>query len=130
MTKLLAICAAAVATLGLIGCGTSQPTQSTSHTTSGQSLSWPHPSKALEIRVSVEDGRVTTETPSVDVSTGDEIELVITSDVVGTAHNHLNDQSVDVLKGTTTMRFTADKSGVYEVELEESSLTLLQLRVR
>jgi len=64
------------------------------------------------------------------VPVGSQVELVVTSDVADRVHVHGYDRSSYVTAGaSTTIRFVADRPGVYEVELEGSGEQLGQLAV-
>ena len=81
------------------------------------------------IEVSVEGGQVAGDT-EVAVSTGTEVSIEVTSDVTDVIHVHGYDLHEDVDEGSTaTVSFTADIPGVFEVELEEAGLLLVELTV-
>lgn len=62
---------------------------------------------------------------------GESIVLRVTSDTADEVHVHGYDKKVDVAAGgTAAISFTPDIPGVFEVELEERKLTLLELEVR
>lgn len=64
------------------------------------------------------------------VPLGATVELVVASDITDKVHLHGYDRTAFVTAGaTTTLRFVADKPGVYEVELEISGEQLGQLAV-
>ena len=81
------------------------------------------------ISVEVESGEVTvTGTPS--VALGDEVTILVTSDVADEVHVHTYDVLADVEPGEPVeIRFVADIPGVHEVELEGAGITLLELEV-
>jgi hypothetical protein len=83
------------------------------------------------VMVSVTDGKVTPKTHRVDVAKGSTVALMVTTDVSDEVHVHGYDLKKDVDAGDTgTIEFVADQSGVFEVELEDAALQLLQLEVR
>jgi hypothetical protein len=64
------------------------------------------------------------------VPLGSAVELVVTSDVADEVHLHGYDRSSFVTAGArTTLRFTADLPGVFEVELEQRGAPLAELQV-
>lgn len=64
------------------------------------------------------------------VPLGDAVTVRVTSDVDDHIHLHGYDVLVDVAAGETAeLTFTADIPGVFEVELEESRIPLLELEV-
>ncbi len=65
------------------------------------------------------------------VKLGEEIALRVTSDVNDELHVHGYDLKTDVKPaGPSTLRFTAELPGVYEVELEEAGVRLVELQVQ
>lgn len=85
---------------------------------------------AERIEVTVSDGEV--DGPgTVSLEVGTAVELVVTSDVADEIHVHGYDLHQDVGAGeTATVTFTADIPGVFEVELEENQVQLVELQVR
>lgn len=62
---------------------------------------------------------------------GARVVLAVTSDTADELHVHGFDQSVELKPGRrTTLELTADSPGLFEVELHESGLLLVQLEVR
>jgi hypothetical protein len=67
----------------------------------------------------------------VPVKKGSTVTLQVTSDVADEVHLHGYDKHVDVEKGgTARLTFTANLTGVFEVELESRGLRLAQLQVQ
>jgi hypothetical protein len=61
---------------------------------------------------------------------GSAVELVVSSDVADQVHVHGYDRLSYVTAGaSTTLRFTADLPGVFDVELEQRGAPLAQLQV-
>jgi len=82
------------------------------------------------IRVSFADGAVTGTTRE-QVRRGENVRLVVTSDVADEVHVHGYDLRADVAAGgTAEISFTADIPGVFEVELEDRHRRLLTLEVQ
>jgi hypothetical protein len=84
----------------------------------------------LRIVVDVVGGVVTGE-ERVVVDRGTEIELTVTSNRADEVHVHGYDYKADVDAATpAVIVFVADLPGIYEIELEDSHLVLLELEVR
>jgi plastocyanin len=84
-----------------------------------------------EIEVEITSGTVDTAQDSVDVAVGDTVRVTVTSDVDDELHVHGVDRTAELAAGRpTTLEFTVDEPGVYEVETHESGLLLFQLLVR
>jgi heme/copper-type cytochrome/quinol oxidase subunit 2 len=84
------------------------------------------------VTISYSGGRVTSSAGSrLQVSRGQTVRLVVTSDVAEEVHVHGYDRRGEVAPGqTVTVTFTADIAGIFEVELEKSHKLLLRLEVR
>lgn len=131
----------ATATLWITACGTTTPavpasssaapTSSTGAATSTPAASGPTPTTATQtVRISYANGTVTGDTGRVHVALGSTVALVVTSTVADEVHLHGYDKKVDVpANGTATLTFTATIPGVFEVELEKLSKTLVMLEV-
>ena len=82
------------------------------------------------IEVTIKDGTVDPSGERVEVSAGEEIQLVVTSDVAGELHVHSTpEQSLPFEVGTTTLPLTIDQPGVAEVELHDPAMVVVQLEV-
>ncbi|MDX1689923.1 MAG: hypothetical protein R3290_02750 [Acidimicrobiia bacterium] len=82
------------------------------------------------VTLTVSDGAVTGVERRVEASLGDEVEIVVTSDVADEVHVHVYDLHLDVLPGEpASLRFVADIPGIVEVELEDAGLELFELAV-
>ena len=87
--------------------------------------------KATDIVVSVKDGKVSPKTHRVKVAVGSPVRILVSSDVDDEVHVHGYDIEREVSAGqSVTIEFTADQTGVFEVETHESNLLLLQLQVQ
>lgn len=87
--------------------------------------------KAAEgpIEVTVENGEASGDTEAT-VSAGTEVTIEVTSDTDGTIHVHGYDLREQVSAGeTAAVDFTADIPGVFEIEMEETHLLLVELTV-
>jgi plastocyanin len=66
----------------------------------------------------------------VEVATGDQVTVRVTSDIADEVHVHGYDLTAAVeAGGTAELTFTADRPGEYQVELEAAGLPLFELRV-
>jgi hypothetical protein len=129
----------AAATLCITACGTTTPAVPASSTTAPTSsagtassaANGPTPTTTTQtIRVSYADGKVAGDTGRVHVKLGSTVALVVTSAVADEVHLHGYDKKIDVpANGTATLTFTATIPGVFEVELEKLSKTLVMLEV-
>lgn len=82
------------------------------------------------VAVEVRGGEVVGGTERVEVAVGETLRLEVTSDVADRVHVHGYDLERPVDAGATvTVEFTADIPGVFEVELEDRGLQLLELEV-
>jgi len=83
------------------------------------------------IAISVDDNGVVGGVVDASVSTGDLVEIDITSTVAEEVHLHVYDVMADLTPGTVTkMTFTADIPGVFEAELEGPGIQILNLEVK
>jgi hypothetical protein len=79
----------------------------------------------------VSGGDVTPAPAQVDLAAGDTLRLVVTSDRASELHAHGFDVDVPVPAGqATSVDLVGSTPGVYEVELYDSDLLLLQAAVR
>jgi heme/copper-type cytochrome/quinol oxidase subunit 2 len=82
------------------------------------------------ILVTVTGNQVQTASKRVKVKLDSQVRLEVTADRADEVHLHGYDRKVDVEPGRQAMLdFTADTPGMFEVELEESGLRLLELQV-
>ncbi|WP_405689006.1 hypothetical protein [Streptomyces sp. NBC_00057] len=89
----------------------------------------PRPDTTLEIVVS--HGKVSPAPGRTEIKKGRIIELRVRSDHADTLHVHGYDKEARLPAGkTVTLTFTADRTGLFEVETHESDLLLTQLVVR
>lgn len=109
------------------------PSAEPSATSSASSSASAEAEDGKTITIDLEDGKPTEKVgPSVTVSKGDKLTLVITSDKAYEVHVHGVDISIDVTPGdTVTKTFTVDlAAGSYEVEVEETGFLLFNLVVK
>jgi hypothetical protein len=82
------------------------------------------------ISITVRGGTASGETGRVTVPLGTPVTMSVTSDVADEIHVHGYDRKAEIpAGGTASVSFTATVPGVFEVELEQSKLQLLQLQV-
>jgi heme/copper-type cytochrome/quinol oxidase subunit 2 len=87
--------------------------------------------KATVINVSVKDGKVIPKAHRVKVKADSSVRIMVTSDVDDEVHVHGYDIEREVSAGQpVSIEFTADQTGVFEVETHETGLLLLQLQVQ
>ncbi|MGZ4573218.1 MAG: cupredoxin domain-containing protein [Blastococcus sp.] len=86
--------------------------------------------KGTEIVVAVKNGKVSPPTHRVQVTKDTHVRLIVTSDTADEVHVHGYDIEKELAPGKpTTLRFTADVPGVFEVELHKANLVILRLQV-
>ena len=111
----------------LTGCGSSSSTGAPG----GGGSSAASSGQPQLITVAYAGGVISPPESKVPVKLGSKVQIKVTSDVAEIVHNHFNNQEQDVAAGgTVTFDFTADKPGVYEVELHKSDKLLLELQVQ
>ena len=70
-------------------------------------------------------------THRVKIEAGQRVRLLVISDTADEVHVHGYDRKVDAQPGSqAVVEFVADQSGLFEVELEDAGLQLVQLAVR
>ena len=88
------------------------------------------PAKPVEVKIVVENGAPKGGIVRQTVSQGDDVVLVVTSDVADEIHLHGYDKSKDVpAGGTIRLPFTATLPGRFEVELEQHGVQIADLTV-
>ncbi|HEX2029730.1 MAG TPA: hypothetical protein VHF25_17255 [Nitriliruptorales bacterium] len=109
----------------------SGPAPATSPTPTAPALPTPTPSPtARPIEVTVADGQVQGSVRRVPVAVGETVRLQVSSDVADEVHVHGYDRIEPVAAGgRAVLEFTANIPGVFEVELEQRGLKLLELEV-
>jgi len=85
---------------------------------------------AQTVQISVTGSKVETAERRVKVPLDSTVRLEVTADRADEVHLHGYDRKVDIEPGRpAVLEFTADVPGVFEVELEEASLKLVELQV-
>ena len=88
-------------------------------------------SDAHTIEVEVKDGKPVGGVQREEVELGEQVRIVVTSDVADEVHVHGYDETVDLQAGgESSLEFTADIPGVFIVELEERKELILELEVK
>jgi hypothetical protein len=139
------VAALAAAALTVTACGdngssqatgtttTTAPAATTSTTTGPGTTAKPtttaDPTPVIEVRVA--GGKVQGGVRRERVQSGETVVLRVVADVADEVHLHGYDRTANVAPGKPAeLRFTADITGVFEVELEQRKQPLLMLEVR
>lgn len=138
MIRRTAVTLTLASTLALSACGGDDPateTPSFSPPASSTGAGATSPSETAfagtEIVVAVKGGKVEPSTHRVKVAKGTQVRLLITSDTADEVHVHGYEIEKELPAGQqATVDFTADQTGLFEVETHESGLQLVQLEVR
>lgn len=89
------------------------------------------PDTGATAEIAVRDGKVSPAPGRTEVRKGSTVRLLVRSDRDDTLHVHGYDKEAHLPAGrTVTLTFTADRTGLFEVETHESDLLLTQLVVR
>jgi heme/copper-type cytochrome/quinol oxidase subunit 2 len=88
-------------------------------------------SGAQTVQVTITGTKVETAERRVKVPLDGQVRLEVTADRADEVHLHGYDRKVDIEPGQpAVLEFTADVPGVFEVELEEAGLKLVELQVQ
>ncbi|WP_419997942.1 hypothetical protein [Streptomyces boninensis] len=86
---------------------------------------------AREVIIRIAGGKVSPKPGRTEVEVGARVELTVTSDVADELHVHGYDKAAALKPGkAVTIAFTADRSGLFQVETHSAHLVLTQLLVR
>ena len=86
--------------------------------------------KPAATEIEIKDGSPVGGVENVEVEKGDDVELVVNSDVEDEVHVHGYDEYIDVSPGKPArVDFTADLEGIFEIELHGSHAQIAQLEV-
>jgi hypothetical protein len=127
---------ASLATGGLLlvsGCagGSTTADPGTKSGTGSASSTAPVSAKVMNIVSSVNDGKVSPKTHRVKVAVGTSVRILVSSDADDEVQVHGYDIEREISAGqSVTIDFTAEQTGVFEVETHESNLLLFQLQVQ
>lgn len=121
-----------LACLLLAGCGAQAETHHNPGTGHEVSTSVPAPvAGEARAEITIAAGKVEPPPGWLELTKGQPVALTVTSDVADELHVHGFDIPATLVPGQpVTVRFKADRTGVFEVETHDSKLVLLQLRVR
>lgn len=110
------------------GSPTPEPAETVIETPAGSPS--PEPEPRFTVEVTVTNGNVKGP-KAVEVKTGEEVSIAVTSDEADHVHVHGYDRLIDLEPGKRgVLRFTADIPGVWEVELEDAHELLFELKVQ
>jgi copper(I)-binding protein len=139
MRTFIRACACFLVAAALTGCGsddndttaaTTTDTTTTETTTSETTTTTPPPAQPTVVRIMVVDGAPQGGIVRKTVSQGDQVVLVVTSDVADEIHLHGYDKSRDVeAGGTVRLPFKATIPGRFEVELESRGVQIADISV-
>jgi heme/copper-type cytochrome/quinol oxidase subunit 2 len=111
--------------------GATTTVASTTTTTSAEPTTTTAGFSGTLIEARVTGDQVDTASRRVRVSRGEKVRIQVEADHAEEVHVHGYDLKKDVAPGTpAVIEFTADASGVFEVELEEAALKLFELQVQ
>jgi hypothetical protein len=107
---------------------TTAPTE-TAGTTTAPATTAVEPQRAT-IRITVRNGAPVGGIARPEVAQGERVRIVVRADVADHVHLHGYDVMRDVAPGAPAqLVFTADLTGVFEIELEDTGLLLAELQV-
>jgi hypothetical protein len=111
--------------------GPTATTTETSETTTTTGTTTTAPAEPGPVRVVFRDGRVRGGVQTFSFEQGDQVRLIVRSDVADHVHVHGFDLFADVAPGhPAQFTFRADLTGGFEIELEDRHVPLAELRVR
>lgn len=123
----LTVAAALTACAGTAAPEASTPSSSTASTRETSAAASP---AGQRIEVQVTGGQVSGDTGRVPVGSGEQVTLVVTSDLADEVHVHGYDLEAALSPGAPAeLTFDATLPGVFEVELHEAGTLLLTLQV-
>jgi hypothetical protein len=133
MDRMAVLVAAGALTVGVLtscGGGASMAPGSSSAGTAARPAPPPAAPAVRTINIKVRGGKASGDSGRVTVPLGTPVVLSVNSDAADELHVHGYDLKAKVPAGATgSVAFTAKIPGVFEVELENSKLQLLQLQV-
>jgi heme/copper-type cytochrome/quinol oxidase subunit 2 len=120
----------AVALVACGGGGDDNPSAATTAGPAGSTATAAGAAGAQTVQVTVAGTDVQTAERRVKVPLDGKVRLEVTADRTDEVHLHGYDRKVDIEPGKpAVLEFTADVPGVFEVELEEAGLKLVELQV-
>ncbi|MDP8930931.1 MAG: hypothetical protein M3O70_20755 [Actinomycetota bacterium] len=91
----------------------------------------PTPTTDEAVHIEVAGDQVKSGPSRIAAKVGEDVKIVVTSDVADTVHLHGYDVEVPVAPGQpATLTVSADIPGVFEIELEDGGLKIAELAVR
>ena len=123
---------ASVLAMALAACGGGDDNQAgaTTAAAAGSATTGAGAAGAQTVEIAVTGTKVQTAERRVKVPLDGKVRLEVTADRADEVHLHGYDRKVDIEPGTpAVLEFTADVPGVFEVELEEAGLKLVELQV-
>jgi hypothetical protein len=119
----------AVAVVMVAGCG---PLSRTHHVPgNSHAVATGAPSTRSDAEITIRAGKVSPPSGWLEVAKGQAVSITVTSDVADELHVHGYDLKAELRPGEpVTVRFTADLTGVFQVETHRSKLVLTQVAVR
>lgn len=142
MRTFIQACACVLAVAALAGCGSEDDnttaatttdtttTQTTETTTTETTETTTPPEQPTVVRITVVNGAPQGGIVRRSVTQGDQVVLVVTSDVADEIHLHGYDKSKDVdAGGTVRLPFRATIPGRFEVELESRGIQIADISV-
>jgi heme/copper-type cytochrome/quinol oxidase subunit 2 len=122
---------ASVLAVALAACGGGGDDDQAAATTTGAgSATTEAGAGAQTVQITVTGTKVATAERRVKVPLDGKVRLEVTADRADEVHLHGYDRKVDIEPGApAVLEFTADVPGVFEVELEEAGLKLVELQV-
>ncbi len=122
-----AIGGALIAVCVLVGCSNGGGDTTTDGTATDDAGS----PELAAFQVEVKDGEVVGGVEREEVALNSTVRITVMSDVADEIHVHGYDEKMEIgAGGTVELTFEADAAGVFEVELEEAKVHLLELEVR
>ncbi|MFI7144975.1 hypothetical protein ACIBO2_08660 [Nonomuraea sp. NPDC050022] len=119
----------ALACVLVAGCG---PLSQTHHNPgNSHEVSTGEPSARSNAAIVIAGGKVSPPSGWLEMAKGQPVSITVTSDVADEVHVHGYDLKAELRPGEpVTLRFTADLTGVFQVEAHRSKLVLTQVAVR
>ncbi|WP_343233636.1 hypothetical protein [Streptomonospora sp. PA3] len=97
----------------------------------GDAAAAPAPEADTTLEITLDDGAVSPEPGRVEAALGDRVRITVRSDTTETVHLHGYDIERSVAPGQpAVLEFTAETSGLFELEAHESGTLLTQIAVR
>ena len=120
----------AVALVACGGGGDDNPSAATTAGPAGSTATAAGAAGAQTVQIAVTGTKVQTAERRVKIPLDAKVRLEVTADRTDEVHLHGYDRKVDIEPGKpAVLEFTADVPGVFEVELEEAGLKLVELQV-